>query len=146
MEIREALSEGFDYDLWSNRQWVAALGGFKSLLRAQQLLEHILNSQRVWLERCRVEVFPPAENITLMELFAHYSGAWQMNVGDRPLDEPISYLNLAGESFVNTIEQIARHVINHGTYHRGQLRGLAEQDGFTGFPETDFIVFLRERV
>jgi uncharacterized damage-inducible protein DinB len=143
--LRETLNEGFEYDLWANRQWFRALGGFKDMLRAQQVLEHVLTAQRVWLERCGVEVIEPGENIALEDLFEHYCRAWQMNVNDRPLEERIAYQTMSGESFVNTIEQIARHVINHGTYHRGQLRGIAEASGHPGFPETDFILYLREK-
>ncbi len=144
-EYRGTLSEGFDYDLWANRQWAGALGGFKNMLRAQQILEHILATQRTWLGRCSVEVIEPEGAIKLEDLFEHYVGAWQMVVHERDLNDRVVYRTSDGSSFANTVEEIARHVINHGTYHRGQMRGLAESDGFLNFPETDLIFFLRER-
>jgi uncharacterized damage-inducible protein DinB len=144
MEQDRALSDLFQYDFWANRLWSGSLGGFQSIERAQQVLEHILSSQRTWLNRCGVEVIEPTENVALEELFEQYSAAWRMQVTERPLEERIEYATSTGQSYVNTIGDIARHVINHGTYHRGQLRGLAEADGFTGFPETDYIVYARE--
>ncbi len=44
---------------------------------------------------------------------------------------------------MNFVSEITEHVINHGTYHRGHLRGLAEAEGIS-FPDTDLIVYLRE--
>lgn len=145
MDLREAIIEGLSYDLWANRKWVMALGGFeKHILEAQEALEHILLAQKVWLERCRVQVWEPEENVALDELFALYCEAWQAQIADRPLDEKIFYHNNAGQPYENTLGQIARHVIHHGAYHRGHLRGLASSDGFDGFPDTDFILYLRE--
>jgi uncharacterized damage-inducible protein DinB len=146
MELRILLRNGFDYDLWANRVWIDALGGFNRYLdRAQETLEHILAAQQIWLDRCGATVFPEQENVRLQELFEITARAWQVMLEESDGDEPITYANSRGEVFTNTIAQIAYHVLNHGTYHRGQLRGLAEADGFDGFPETDLILFLRKR-
>lgn len=140
------LRNGFDYDLWANRQWISALGGFdKHLDRAQAVLEHMLAAQQIWLERCGTVVFPEQENVRLHDLFEITSQAWQVLLEESEGDEPITYTTSRGETYTNTLAQIAYHVLNHGTYHRGQLRGLADADGFEGFPETDLILFLRKR-
>ena len=73
------------------------------------------------------------------------NNAWKMVVTDTPLDLWIDYRNMAGFEFKNTVAQIATHVVNHGTYHRGQLRGLAQAEGLEAFPETDLIGFYREK-
>ena len=147
MEFRESLIEGFDYDLWANRKWLFALESFDGqMFEASQVLEHILFAQRIWIERCGVQVLEPSENVPLDGLLELYCRAWQAQLMERPLQEPIAYENLAGVPFVNTLEQIARHVINHGTYHRGHLRGLAAKNPEQPFPETDLIGFFRERV
>jgi len=144
VDLSAVLDECFDYDLWANRQWVAALGGFSNMLRAQQILEHILYTQKVWLKHCGVEVLTAVENVPMAQLFADMSEAWQMILGDQPIELPIIYTNSAGRSHQHSIEQIARHVILHGAYHRGQLRGLAESEGFSGYPGTDLIQFFQE--
>jgi uncharacterized damage-inducible protein DinB len=46
---------------------------------------------------------------------------------------------------MQTIGEIAHHVINHGTYHRGHLRGLCDAAEFTEFPDTDLIKFYRAK-
>jgi uncharacterized damage-inducible protein DinB len=35
------------------------------------------------------------------------------------------------------------HVLNHGTYHRGQLVNMLRQLGIEKIPQTDFIVWSR---
>lgn len=146
MELRLMLRNGFEYDLWANRKWIDALGGFDRYLgRAQEVLEHIHLAQTTWLMRCGMEMFPPQENLALRDLFEITTRSWQALIEEMTGEEEVTYQNFAGETFTNTVAQISYHVINHGTYHRGQLRGLAEADGYLGFPETDLIAYLRQR-
>jgi len=39
---------------------------------------------------------------------------------------------------------ILRHVVNHGTYHRGNVTAMLRQQGYAGVP-TDYLFFLMER-
>ena len=140
------LSLLFDYDLWASRRWLSALPGFEDLGRAHEVLEHMLMAQRVWLERIGVEVPPQEGDIEFGAVFVALNGLWKYVVEEGDLGAVVDYENLRGEKFRNSIGEIAMHVINHGTYHRGQLRGIAGVEGFDGFPDTDLILFLRESV
>jgi uncharacterized damage-inducible protein DinB len=55
----------------------------------------------------------------------------------------ISYHALDGHPYAHPLEKLMRHVVNHSTYHRGQLATQLRQLGHTP-PNTDFIRFLRE--
>ena len=55
----------------------------------------------------------------------------------------IDYTNLQGKAFSNTVSDIMAHVVNHATYHRGQIAALMRSKGHTP-ATTDFIVFARE--
>lgn len=145
MDRRQDLLERFDYDLWANRKWWSALGRFRDLAGAQTALEHILSAQRVWLSRLGVEVTQAGENLGIDDVMVFVNQAWQMVLNENSLELPVTYQNFAGFEFTNTVGQIAGHVVNHGTYHRGQLRGLAQAEGMENFPETDLIVFYREK-
>lgn len=114
--------------------------------RASEILEHILQAQRIWLERCDVEVPLQTADISLQELFGQTDQTWLMLMEQSDFDEPVTYQTSNGKEFTQPIGQIAMHVINHGTYHRGQLRQLAEADAFSNFPETDLIFYLRENL
>lgn len=140
------LRNGFDYDLWANRRWITSLPLFKThLSHAHEVLEHIHQAQIIWLERCGMPMLSEQENLRLEDLFATTTLTWQSMIDDMSGEEPITYRTFAGEQYTNSMAQIAYHVLNHGTYHRGHLRGLAQAEGIEGFPETDLILYLRKR-
>ena len=57
---------------------------------------------------------------------------------------PLRYKNVAGDEFKNNIGDIIHHVVNHGTYHRGQALTMLRQLGFAKLFSTDYIGFCRE--
>jgi uncharacterized damage-inducible protein DinB len=59
--------------------------------------------------------------------------------------EKISYKSLKGDLFENTMEEILFHVVNHGTYHRGQIITLLRECGVSQVVSTDMIVWAREK-
>lgn len=139
------LLEGFDYDLWANERWLLALDRFRDRERAEAVMAHILRALRSWLERCADPETVPAETGELLGDFRNVTLAWKSFLETSDPKAFVSYTNMAGEPFFNELADIARHVVNHGTYHRGQLRGLAMAEGLDDFPETDFIRYCRER-
>ena len=64
--------------------------------------------------------------------------------GEAFLTEQIDYKTMKGDAYSNTAEEILVHVINHGTFHRGQVITMLRELGFTQFPSTDLITFLRQ--
>lgn len=145
MDLVTFLKNGFEYDRWANRQWLARLGGFKHMERPLQVLEHILGAQKTWLTRCGVDLEQVTTDQPLERLFGTTADTWIQLIDEVNLDEIIDYTTSAGVKYSQPFAQIALHVINHGTYHRGHLRGLADAEGYQNFPETDLIFYLRER-
>jgi uncharacterized damage-inducible protein DinB len=145
MDLRDWLAEGFEYDLWANKIWLDSLDRFQDLGQANRILEHIHNAQRIWLERCGGVAPANQGDEHLSAIMERMARAWQALIAERDLDETIDYKNLAGKEFSNTLGEIALHVVNHGTYHRGHLRGVADKEGLDDFGETDLILFFRER-
>ena len=60
------------------------------------------------------------------------------------LDEDLAYLNRAGERYSYPLWQQMVHVVNHSTYHRGQVTTLLRQLGSEP-AVTDFLVYYDER-
>ena len=56
--------------------------------------------------------------------------------GEAFIQSKISYKNLKGESFENNL-------VNHGTYHRGQVTTMLRELGVTHLASTDIIFYLR---
>src|SRR5690606_1649908 len=58
------------------------------------------------------------------------------------LNETIHYKNTQGQSFSNKIVDLFFHVINHSTYHRGQIATEFKQHGIDPL-FTDYILYKR---
>lgn len=136
------LKRQFDYDLWANQLWLEFLLKTETSESYRRIMGHILGAQLVWVSRIDGEFLtsipsPSLEASTLEGLHER----WITALSSRSADEVIEYKRLSGESVKSTVEEIGLHVVNHGTYHRGELRGLCRADGHEGFPETDRIRF-----
>lgn len=58
------------------------------------------------------------------------------------LDRSLTYATSAGQQMTNCVADVLTHMVNHATYHRGQLATLVKQLG--GVPAaTDFVVWVR---
>jgi len=136
---REDLSGMFDYDQWANLKWM----GPAHEIGQEAILLHIVQAQIIWLSRIEgTNVWQP----TLEDFPLHLERSirsWKRMILGADFQKMISYTTLLGTPYDNSIGEIVRHVINHGTYHRGQLRGIAGERG-VAFPETDYAAFLRD--
>jgi uncharacterized damage-inducible protein DinB len=137
------LSQLFDYDLWANRQWLDFLTRKGVGDPDLKIFQHILGAQEIWYLRCLgtppsgMPDFKPTQE-KLVELHSH----WRTFLEVREDDPLIHYHRFNGEPGHMRLSQIAQHVVNHGTYHRGELRGLCLARGEEEFPETDYAGFI----
>jgi uncharacterized damage-inducible protein DinB len=111
-------------------------------------LVHIYQADRIWLTRLkgspRFTLGDPDESWTLDKL----ADAWTRTgdefrhwlSGARNLEANLSYRNLAGLQHELPIWQVLLHVVNHATYHRGQITTMLRQLGYTPIA-TDLHVF-----
>lgn len=137
--MRDTLIDLFDYDLWANNQWLSAVETWPEPARGREVLGHIASAHRTWLTRCMsVEETVPVTG-DLRNDFQALHTQWIDLLRICDLNAYASYTTLTGDNFFTMIGEIAQHVVNHGSYHRGQLRGLVEAWGITEFPETDLI-------
>jgi uncharacterized damage-inducible protein DinB len=60
-----------------------------------------------------------------------------------PASMMIEYKNFEGQVFTTLLSDIITHVVNHGSYHRGQISRLIRESGGIP-PATDYIVFVRQ--
>ncbi|MEI7578124.1 MAG: DinB family protein [Armatimonadota bacterium] len=140
--MKEHLLEFFGYDFWANSRWIEYLASRDSSAEELEQMAHLLGSQRMWITRvCGVSptefVLPEPTLETLQDL----NQRWKQALESRELNEVIDYQRTTGEALSLTVKQIASHVINHGTYHRGVLRGIALNQDRWDFPDTDLAGF-----
>jgi uncharacterized damage-inducible protein DinB len=111
-------------------------------------LIHIYGADRIWLSRVagrpRTRLFDPGEEWTLQTLRHDWADVrrqwldWLDSVED--VRARLAYRNLAGEPFDVELWQVVFHVVNHGTYHRGQITTMLRQLGYVPAP-TDLHTF-----
>lgn len=113
-------------------------------------LTHVVWAEWIWLQRWKgaspTTVFSPADfpNLErLRELFravAAERDALLRDLAAEALLEVVAYRNVKGESWRYPMWQQLVHVVNHSTYHRGQVVTMLRQLGATP-PATDFLVY-----
>jgi uncharacterized damage-inducible protein DinB len=69
--------------------------------------------------------------------------AFLKSLTDELLEKCVSYENLQGERWEYSLAHMMQHLVNHSSYHRGQVVTLLRQLGQTP-PTTDFLVFIDE--
>ena len=67
------------------------------------------------------------------------------DLDDTGLERVLEYRLLSGQAAASRIWQVVQHVVNHGTYHRGQLTTMLRQFGAPPPKSMDLIAYYRER-
>jgi uncharacterized damage-inducible protein DinB len=117
-------------------------------------LAHIFGADRIWLERItmpqpRLTLRDADEDQSIRALQLAWPAVhqgwidWASSAGDQQACRVVRYQNLEGAWFATAAWQIVLHVVNHASYHRGQVVTLLRQLGYAP-PRTDLIAFYRE--
>jgi uncharacterized damage-inducible protein DinB len=60
------------------------------------------------------------------------------------MQAPLQFNDMAGNAYSEPLVQLLQHLVNHGTYHRGQVTTLLRQAGAETL-SLDMLFFFRER-
>ena len=125
-----------------------------SFATGRGLLRHVIAADHLWVTR-----WTGASPTSLAEFPATHAAAdfrreWERVKSDQlaylstleseQLGRPFTYVNLKGERRTYPFLDVLLHVVNHGTYHRGQLAHLLRDLGVTP-PSTDYLLFVEAR-
>lgn len=141
--------ELFEYNYWARDRQLQActllteeqfrrpMGNSFSSLR--DTLAHLVGAEWLWLERWRGRsprtMFSAVEFPTLAAVQERWSMVeravqeYLAELTETALTLPLTYINLKGETWTYPLWQTLFHVINHQTYHRGQVTTLLRQLG-----------------
>jgi uncharacterized damage-inducible protein DinB len=145
----EEIRQLYAYNSWANQRSLSAAEKLSpeqftrpiasSFSSVRDTLAHIYGAECVWLERFHgrspsklpnADQFPDLESLragwaeTEQRLNAFVSGLSQAD-----LDRQMEYQTLRFGVYSNPLWQSMLHLINHGTYHRGQVTTLLRQLG-----------------
>jgi uncharacterized damage-inducible protein DinB len=144
----------FAYERWANERILHALEQPRYPDgRCLDLFSHILAAQQTWLSRVKRQsrYFPLWERHDLMAcalLYHQVADEWDAFLAGLPeaqFQQPIAYQNTQGEPFETPLSDILAHLVNHDTYHRGQIvEELRGRQLVPTMPVTDYILFVRQ--
>jgi len=151
----------YEYNRWANFRVLDAVSKLTPEQFARDLqsshrsvrdtLTHILAAEWIWLERWKEESpnalldpadFPTVESVRrrLSEV-ANECAEFIDGLTDQSLGEAITYTNTKGEQWTYSLGHMLQHVMNHSTYHRGQVVTMLRQLGAEVNP-VDLLVFM----
>lgn len=161
MTRTDELRDLYAFNRWANDALLDAAAGLSQEQQKQNLrssfpsvlatLAHIAQSDWIWLCRWHGEspTAPPAwDTSTLEAVRAEWlrvqddRDRFLAGLTDADLDRAIAYRNIAGVASTNALWQLLRHVVNHSTYHRGQVTTMLRQLGAPGVA-TDLVRWYR---
>lgn len=115
--------------------------------KALRLLNHTLNAHEIW--NTRIFQKTPAVGVWDIRPFetlesVNTNNFWQTAdiLDGYEFNNIVTYTNSRGETFANTVQDILFHIINHSTYHRGQIATDCKVHGITPLM-SDYIFYKR---
>ena len=163
--MTEILKQLAAYNFWANQKVFETIlvlpeekqkaelpSSFKSIYAT---VLHMWNAESVWWQRMKLQerIVAPSEHFkgSMQELTNELLQQnrlwieWIDAASDAALDHVFQYQTAKKEQFKQPVYQMLLHVFNHGTYHRGQLINMLRQLGVEKLPQTDFIVWSRNK-
>ena len=151
----------YQYNKWANgiilnsvaplrtEELTRHLGGSFTSLR--DTLVHIMSAEWIWLRRWKGvsprAMLEAAEFADIDAVRARWSEieteqmAFVQEVTNESLHEIITYTNTRNQTWRYPLGQMMQHLVNHSTYHRGQITNFLRQLGAQPVA-TDFLIYL----
>ncbi len=145
----DVIRELYNYNNWANQRTISSVTPLtqQMFLRSmgnsfgsvRDTLAHILGAEWIWLERwlgrspkalLSASDFPTVQAIQQRwAAVRHDQSQYIQTLVPGRLQDEVSYINTRGERYVYTLWRQMVHVVNHSSYHRGQITTLLRQIG-----------------
>jgi uncharacterized damage-inducible protein DinB len=162
--LDSVLRNHIDFNIWASQRLLAAVDTLTPEQRERDFgtadrnvlgtLLHLYRSERTWLRRLRHDDSQQHQNLPLEESWdAVRTGwpavheQWRIWVGgltESDAEQVLTYKDSKQQSWSDPVWQIALHVVNHSTHHRGQVMGFLRALG-TAPPPLDLIFYTRHK-
>ena len=154
----------YDYNHWADRRILAMAGTLtnedfirplgNSFSSVRDTLAHILGAEWIWLERWQgrspkalldAATFPNVQSLeSRWETLAHDEMQFIEALTTQRLVQELPYVDLTGRRYSYPLWQQMVHVVNHSSYHRGQITTLLRQLG-AEVVSTDFLMYYDDK-
>jgi uncharacterized damage-inducible protein DinB len=163
--MKDLLQQLASYNVWANQKILECMLALPEEKQKQELpssfkslyatVLHMWSAESIWWQRMKLQerIQIPAEYFKgsmqelaneLMQQNRQWED-WIHHSSDAALEHVFQYQTLKKEQFKQPVFQMILHVLNHDTYHRGQLINMLRQLGLEKLPQTDFIVWSRKK-
>ncbi|MGB4843524.1 MAG: DinB family protein [Ferruginibacter sp.] len=163
--MKEVLKQYAAYTIWANQKIFDCMSNLSDEQINQEITSsfpslsktilHMWNAEAIWWQRLKLEekIIVPGDNFTgsFTELIKQVNQQsiiwkeWVDNATETQLQHVFFYRNTKREEFKQPVYELLLHIMNHGTYHRGQLVTMLRQLGVDKIPSTDFTTFCRKK-
>jgi uncharacterized damage-inducible protein DinB len=154
----------FTYNDWANKRAIQAASSLtpdqftkplrNSFSSVRDTLAHLYGAETIWLQRFQGESPSAFPDLTQITDIAALESKWNhiaadllnfvSNLAQPDIDRVVEYKTMKFGVYSNPLWQSLQHVVNHGTYHRGQITTMLRQLGAQPIL-TDLMHFYRER-
>ncbi len=140
----------YNYNYWSNQRVLSAIQKQNVTdSKVLQLMGHVLAAQYLWLHRIKglpapdVKLWGEYSLQKLLQMAEDVGRQWIEFVESTDnFDRELTYKNYTNDPYTNNVENIMIHLVNHSSYHRGQVAMLLRQKEYEPI-NTDFITYDR---
>ncbi len=148
------------YNLWANQRTVDLLNQYDEKIITQPVvnsfpsieltMKHLWGAEKIWLMRLKgnpTATFPDF-NGSVKEVFQMGLKVskdfleFVENQEEAFFDSVCDFQNTKDKGYSIPVQQIIHHIMNHSTYHRGQITTLGRQADFGKIQSTDFISYV----
>jgi uncharacterized damage-inducible protein DinB len=154
----------YDFNAWANQRSMEAASALtpeqftkplgSSFSSVRDTLAHVCGAEWVWLERFQGRSPSGMPDNSAFADVASLRARWSeleirlmtfvRGLTQEDLDRVLEYKTMKFGVYKNPLWQSMQHLVNHGTYHRGQVTTLLRQHGAQPIL-TDLMHFYRER-
>ncbi len=163
--MKEVLVSYAVYHNWANKQLFNIVLNLDEEKQRQDVMSsfpglratclHMWDAESIWWQRMKLHEQIIVPSVTFDPTMQEIANAllqlntqwieWISAANDAQLQHVFAYHNSRKEYFKQPVWQMILHMLNHGTYHRGQIVTILRQVGVTKIPSTDYIAWSRKK-
>ena len=148
--MKNHLLKLYRYNAWANRRVIGCIEQQAvSNPKILSIFGHLVSAQFIWLNRFKglpkstFLLWGDYSVVELKQMVEDAASAWIAFIEEtESFERVLKYNNYVGDYYENKLEEIMVHLVNHGSYHRGQVALLLRQNGYEPI-NTDLITYER---
>ena len=140
----------YQYNAWANQRVIECLD--RQQVKDEKILcifGHLVCAQLIWFNRLKglpkssLQLWGNYSVFELKSIAEEASRSWLGFIAEEDqFDRVLKYTNYVGDYYETNIRDLMTHLVNHCTYHRGQVAVLLREKRFEPV-NTDFVTYDR---